>query len=106
MSHDGSGTGIDADGLREKNTPQHAHSTESAQATVLDLNSQEEYAEKDEKDKKTFGRTPNGTGECFHTASVFAPVQDTPSLHCTLSGHCIPLPPFHCPEGNLSVPLS
>ncbi|SLM34003.1 phosphatidylethanolamine n-methyltransferase [Lasallia pustulata] len=61
MSSEGPGTGIDAEGLRERNIPQNAHSSESAQAMVLDLNSEEAQAEKDEKDKKTFGRTPNGT---------------------------------------------
>ena len=63
MSYEGSGAGIHAEGLRERNIPQHAHSSESAQTMVLDLNSEEAQAERDEKDKKTFGRTPNGTGE-------------------------------------------
>ena len=63
MSNGGSRAGIDAEGLRERNIPQHATSSEDAHATVLDLNTKEENSEKDEEEKKTFGRTPNGTGE-------------------------------------------
>lgn len=63
MSNEDSGTGIDAEGLRERKIPQHTSASESVEAGVWNLNSKEEHAEKDDKEKKTFGRTPNGTGE-------------------------------------------
>ena len=56
--------GIDADELRRRNLSQHASSSEMAQAAVKELNSDE--AEKDRvsgKEKKTFGRTPDGTSK-------------------------------------------
>ncbi len=49
-------------GLRERNAPQRIPSAAGAKATVQNLNDNEQHAAKDEKDKKTFGRTPNGTG--------------------------------------------
>ena len=60
--------GIDASGLRERlpqkpDQPQKAESVETAQKAVHQLNEQEKSADKDEKHKKTFGRTPDGTGE-------------------------------------------
>lgn len=42
--------------------PQQAHSVDAARQAVVDLNNAEEHAEKDEKEKRTYGRTPNGTG--------------------------------------------
>ena len=51
------------DGLRQRNTPLQATSQEEARQTVLELNALEEDKDgADEKDKKTFGRTPDGTG--------------------------------------------
>jgi len=50
------------EGLRQRNAPLHASSTEEARQAVLDLNASEEKSAKDESDKKTFGRTPDGTG--------------------------------------------
>lgn len=57
--------GIDASGLRERlpqkpEVPQKADSAETAQDTVKQLNDQQ--SKLDEKEKKTFGRTPDGTG--------------------------------------------
>jgi phosphatidylethanolamine N-methyltransferase len=62
--------GVDASGLRERLTqqsdaPQKASSSETAHETVRALNEQEAKGDKDEKDRKTFGRTPDGTGEYF-----------------------------------------
>lgn len=59
--------GIDASGLRERlpqnpDQPLKAESGETAQKAVQQLNEQES-AKKDEKQKKTYGRTPDGTGE-------------------------------------------
>lgn len=86
MSDEGSGPGIDPEGLRERNAPLHTDSAENAKATVLDLNAKEEHADKDEKDKKTFGRTPNGTGQYFHTASPFAHQSRCPKAAVYASG--------------------
>lgn len=59
--------GVDASGLRERllqkpDAPQQA-SPETAHEAVKALNRQEANNGKDEKDRKTFGRTPDGTGE-------------------------------------------
>ena len=56
--------GLDQDGLRERNVPQQACSTTQARQMVQGLNSEQQQNEKDEKDKKTYGRTPDGTGRC------------------------------------------
>jgi phosphatidylethanolamine N-methyltransferase len=59
------GNGPEADGsqLRERPTakPLHMHDSDSAKQKVLELNEQEDR--KDEREKKTYGRTPDGTGE-------------------------------------------
>ena len=56
--------GLDGDGLRERNVPQQACSATEARETVQDLNSEEQHTDKDEKDERTVGRTPDGTGRC------------------------------------------
>ena len=60
--------GIDTSGLRERlpqkpDAPVKAESIETAQDAVKQLNQQEQREDKLEKDKKTYGRTPDGTGE-------------------------------------------
>lgn len=60
--------GVDASGLRERlpkkpDSPVKALSVETAQDAVKQLNDQEAKENKDEKERKTFGRTPDGTGE-------------------------------------------
>jgi hypothetical protein len=57
------GHAIDTKGLRERNIPQHAPTTEGAKKVVEDLNAEEEDTLEAAKNKKTFGRTPNGTGK-------------------------------------------
>src|SRR5882757_285152 len=47
--------------LRKRNTPIRANTQEDARRTVLELNALEENEAKEEKDRKTFGRTPDGT---------------------------------------------
>ena len=64
----GGGAGLDASGLRERLTqkpdaPQQGLSIETASDTVKALNREEEQNGKSEKDKKTYGRTLDGTGE-------------------------------------------
>lgn len=54
-----------AEGLRKRNAPIHASTQEEARQAVLDLNAAEEKSDKKEQDRKTFGRTPNGTGTSF-----------------------------------------
>ncbi|MCJ1378477.1 phosphatidylethanolamine N-methyltransferase [Xylographa soralifera] len=51
---------MDEAGLRERNTPQRAPVAEKAKQAVQELNAEEYHSEKDMKDKRTFGRTPNG----------------------------------------------
>ena len=58
----------DVSGLRERMSqrpemPQKAQSVDTAQEAVHALNAQEAAQNKKEKDKKTYGRTPDGTGE-------------------------------------------
>lgn len=60
--------GVDASGLRERlpkkpDSPVQAESVETAQDAVKQLNDQEAKGNKDEKERKTFGRTSDGTGE-------------------------------------------
>lgn len=66
MSEASGTAGVDASGLRERlpqqpDAPQKASSVETAQDAVRQLNQQE--AGKDEKEQRTYGRTPDGTGE-------------------------------------------
>lgn len=55
-----------ADGsqLRERPSakPLHLHNSDDAKERVLELNDQEDRAHKDEEKKRTYGRTPDGTG--------------------------------------------
>ena len=51
-------------GLRERNIPQHAPTVELAKKTVQDLNAEEYHSGKDERTRRTFGRTPDGVGTC------------------------------------------
>lgn len=65
---DPSPLGIDTSGLRERlpqkpDEPIQAESLDAAQDAVKQLNEQEAKGDKEEKHKKTYGRTPDGTGE-------------------------------------------
>lgn len=51
-----------AEGLRQRKAPIRANTSAEARQAVLDLNALEENSEKEEKDRKTFGRTADGTG--------------------------------------------
>ncbi|KAK1060261.1 phosphatidylethanolamine N-methyltransferase [Friedmanniomyces endolithicus] len=67
--------GVDVDGLRERlpqhpEAPQEAESVEAAQEAVKTLNEDESKKGKDDKDKKTYGRTPDGT------VFIVAPTED------------------------------
>lgn len=60
VSH--SSSDLDAIGLRERNVKQQASSAGEAKETGQGLNTEGQDAAEAEKDKKTFGRTPDGTG--------------------------------------------
>ena len=66
MSGQGLSLGMDTEGLRERNKPVRTNTAEDARKAVLELNAVEERANKNEDDKKTFGRTPDGTGRPRH----------------------------------------
>jgi hypothetical protein len=54
---------LDVEGLRERNVSLQANDDVAARKAVLHLNALEEKAEKKDKDRKTFGRTPDGIGK-------------------------------------------
>lgn len=60
MDGDADNLGTAAQGLRQRNVPLQAASEDEARKTVLKLNALEEEATKDEKARRTFGRTPTG----------------------------------------------
>jgi len=65
------GDSVNGAGLRERNTNATGHtSAEEAKQAVQQLNAQEFNSEKDMKNKRTFGRTPDGIGKCLNSASL------------------------------------
>jgi hypothetical protein len=62
VSHDGSNA--DGSQLRERPSakPLNLHNSEDAKQKVLDLNNQEEKDGKGVESRRTYGRTPDGTG--------------------------------------------
>lgn len=56
---------LDAQGLRQRNVPIRAGSVEDARKAVLQLNALEDKTDKVDSEKKTFGRTPDGTGKHY-----------------------------------------
>jgi hypothetical protein len=56
-------TVLETEGLRDRNGSIQANGVTEARKAVLHLNALEEKAEKEDKDKKTFGRTPDGIGK-------------------------------------------
>jgi phosphatidylethanolamine N-methyltransferase len=72
MSTSTSAFDADAAKLRLRTSPTTAPSgTQSAQETVRTLNATEAQTDKDEKDRKTYGRTPDGTGKQFQHYGSF-----------------------------------
>jgi hypothetical protein len=63
MTDVGNGLEAESSQLRERPTakPLHMHDPESAKQRVLELNEQENS--KSEREKRTYGRTPSGTGK-------------------------------------------
>ena len=65
----------DASGLRERisqhpSNPQQASDADVAKKTVVVLNDAEERKKTDEQEKRTFGRTPDGTGKSSSTVTT------------------------------------
>jgi phosphatidylethanolamine N-methyltransferase len=56
--------GTGSGGLHERPSakPLHLHNADSAKQKVLALNEQEDRDHKDDARKRTYGRTPDGTG--------------------------------------------
>jgi phosphatidylethanolamine N-methyltransferase len=56
---------VEQSGLRERTSekPQQLDTADEARQRVLELNEREDS--KDDKEKRTYGRTPDGTGKCF-----------------------------------------
>lgn len=54
---------LDVEGLRERNVSLQTNDHIAARKAVLHLNALEEKAENKERDRKTFGRTPDGIGK-------------------------------------------
>jgi hypothetical protein len=63
--------GLSAENLRKRIVPIQARSEVEARNAVLELNAREERTTKEEKDRKTFGRTPDGTGRTSRTIAVY-----------------------------------
>ena len=64
MTDVGDGSQADGSQLRERPSvkPLHLHKSDDVKRKVLELNDQEDRDSKDDKDKRTYGRTPDGTG--------------------------------------------
>ena len=54
---------VDTEGLQESNASIQANGDDKAEQAVLHLNALEIKAEKKDKDRRTFGRTPDGIGK-------------------------------------------
>lgn len=50
-------------GLRQRKMPPQATSAADAREAVLEMNTREEKNDKPDGERKTFGRTPDGTGK-------------------------------------------
>jgi phosphatidylethanolamine N-methyltransferase len=61
---DNHGANADGSQLRERPSakPLHLRNSEDAREKVLELNNQEEKNQKDDQQKRTYGRVPDGTG--------------------------------------------
>lgn len=73
MTEPNGSAGLDVSGLRERLTqkpdaPRQGLSIETASNTVKELNREEEQNGKSDRDKKTYGRTLDGTGESSWSA--------------------------------------
>ena len=69
MNGNAFGVALNADNLRERNVLVRAHTDDDAKKAVLELNANEERTHKDEQNRKTYGRTPEGIGLLAPTTS-------------------------------------
>lgn len=71
------------DGSRQRRrpsaTPLHLHNADDAKQRVLELNEQEDS--KDDKEKRTYGRTPDGQGKVSHRQAETDPRQQQQLCH-------------------------
>lgn len=81
MDEAGLSSGLDTRGLRERNKPIRTDTAEDARKAVLELNAVEENADKNEEDKKTFGRTPDGTGKSYTNSCRSSDVVEVDPTH-------------------------
>jgi phosphatidylethanolamine N-methyltransferase len=79
MSGRASGLALNADNLRERNVPVRARTDDDARKAVLELNAHEERTQKDEQNRKTYGRTPEGIGLSLPTTSGNISIASTSS---------------------------
>jgi hypothetical protein len=63
---------VDTQCLRVRNITQQVEPTQGAKSLVEGLNAEQEGTVETDKEKKTFGRTPNGTGKCCHCSYLQA----------------------------------
>ena len=74
--------GVDRESLRQRDKSIHVPVQEDARKTVLELNALEEDKDVKDEDKKTFGRTPDGTGKADLKAILLAKkLPQTNDLH-------------------------
>ena len=69
MNGNASGVALNAYSPRERNVPVHARTENDARKAVLELNAYEERTQKDEQNRRTYGRTPEGIGRSPPTTS-------------------------------------
>lgn len=67
--------GVGTGELRERAVPNaskpgHAENTDDARETVMKLNEAEEKTGKDDAHRRTYGRTPDGTGTSKHHTDI------------------------------------
>lgn len=91
MANIGIVPGADGTQLRERPSakPLHMRDSDAAKQKVLELNEQEDS--KNERDKKTYGRTPDGTGKYRLRESIIRPVSSVrPQPWCAhvRTDHC------------------
>lgn len=84
----------DVQGLRHRNAPTQANSADDVRKTVLELNTVEEKNDKLDGERKTFGRTPDGTGKycgpkitsSLYTARISLATDFVPSMETSYIG--------------------
>lgn len=70
---------VEKESLRQRNVPVQVKSEAEARETVLELNALEDKKDgRDGREKKMFGRTPDGTGTpLFSSTDTHSPMAET-----------------------------